>query len=117
MKLTARHTVRASYIGYLTQAITINFAPLLFVTFVENAFKHGISYKKKSSVRISFSLDDGKLLFRCFNTLHSHVEGPEGGIGLENAKRRLDLMYGDKYQLDIVEAGDNFTVELIIPGL
>jgi hypothetical protein len=91
--------------------------PLLFVTFVENAFKHGISYKKKSSVRITFSLDDGKLLFRCFNTLHSHVEGQEGGIGLENAKRRLDLMYGDKYQLDIVEAGDNFTVELIIPGL
>jgi sensor histidine kinase YesM len=45
------------------------------------------------------------------------VEGQEGGIGLENAKRRLDLMYGDKYQLDIVEAGDNFTVELIIPGL
>lgn len=52
MKLTARHTVRASYIGYLTQAITINFAPLLFVTF-EEAYGIGLG-KIGSLIGISF---------------------------------------------------------------
>ena len=52
MKLCARHTVRASYIGYLTQAITINFAPLLFVTF-ERSYGIGLG-KIGSLIGISF---------------------------------------------------------------
>lgn len=92
--------------------------PLLFIAFVENAFKHGISYRRRSEVEISLKESDGMVRFLCRNT-KPQTETSEkrvGGVGLENVRRRLDLIYGDNYSLDI-EDGEEYSVSLAIPTL
>ena len=91
--------------------------PMLFTSFVENAFKHGISYQAKSFIDISFANGSDKLSFviRNSNPGMKKEEGPPG-IGIENSRKRLDLIYGDSYTLDIIETPDEFTVSLKIPA-
>ena len=95
--------------------------PLLFVTFVENAFKHGISYQQQSFVEVRATLDNGMLAFHCLN---SKVEGEkekrkaettEGGVGLKNIRERLDLIYGSRYTLNISDTPSTYAVDLLIP--
>ena len=91
--------------------------PLLLVIFVENAFKHGISYRTKSFVEISLQPHDDRLLFSCRNSRPEikHDENMKGGVGLSNVRRRLDLLFPDDYTLDIKERDDTYTVKLEIP--
>lgn len=91
--------------------------PLLFVTFVENAFKHGVSYSKPSIIEISLSEIDSKVEFSCVNTRQDLSAMTGKGIGLQNVRRRLDLLYGDRYSLFIDENDDLYKVKLIIPSL
>lgn len=94
-------------------------SPLIFVSFVENAFKHGISYQVKSVVKISFSMVGDKVRFVCMNTLPpvAQAEKNANGIGMDNVKRRLDLLYGDRYELNIDRSANTYNVELILPSL
>ncbi len=98
----------------------VEIPPLLFVSYVENAFKHGVSYDTDSFVRVSISLDGGKLFFRCENSVQEG-KGPkgatptEGGVGQENVKRRLDLLYGTRYTLHIDSKPNTYEVLLVIP--
>lgn len=91
--------------------------PLLLVIFVENAFKHGISYRTKSFVEISLQPHGDRLLFSCRNSRPEikHDENMKGGVGLSNVRRRLDLLFPDDYTLDIKETEDIYTVRLEIP--
>ena len=91
--------------------------PLLLVIFVENAFKHGISYRTKSFVEISLQPHGDRLLFSCRNSRPEikHDENMKGGVGLGNVRRRLDLLFPDDYTLDIKETDDTYTVKLEIP--
>ena len=91
--------------------------PLLLVIFVENAFKHGISYRTKSFVEISLQPHDDRLLFSCRNSRPEikHDENMKGGVGLSNVRRRLDLLFPGNYTLDIKEQEDTYTVHLDIP--
>lgn len=93
--------------------------PLLFVTFVENAFKHGISFQVKSLVKVSFRWVGDKICFTCMNTLPpvSQKATDVSGIGLDNVKRRLDLLYSDRYELNIERNTEKYNVELILPSL
>lgn len=95
----------------------IKLPPLLFIAFVENAFKHGISYRRKSTVRISLSENEGSICFFCRNTKpeKDHDDTSAGGVGLENVRRRLDLLYGDSSSLRIEDGSDYYTVNLVIP--
>ena len=94
----------------------IKLPPLLFIPFVENIFKHGISYRELSKVEISLHLAGDKLVFRSKNSNHAnHREDSHHGIGLENLRRRLDLLYGDEYQLTIREDSAIYEVELTLP--
>lgn len=94
---------------------------LLFMQFLENAFKHGVTYKKKSLIEVSLVADEaaGNVLFTCRNTLpevpNSTALHASGGIGVENARKRLELLYGDKAQLHISNTGEWYNVELKIP--
>jgi len=90
--------------------------PLLFTSLVENAFKHGISYQEKSFIDISFSNGSDQLSFtiRNSNPGIKKEEGPSG-IGIENSRKRLDLIYGDSYTLEIDDKKDEFVVSLNIP--
>ena len=91
--------------------------PLLFIIFVENAFKHGISYSSaRSFVTASISADDGRVVFLCSNSRHAVQRRSEkGGVGLVNVRKRLDLLYDGGYTLDIGGGVDTFDVRLEIP--
>ena len=88
--------------------------PLLFITFVENAFKHGISYNKESFVDIRLQYDGNELTFCCRNSKADKAHGDKGGVGLSNVRQRLDLIYGDRYSLDIHDQDNTFEVCLVL---
>jgi hypothetical protein len=88
-------------------------APLLFVILVENAFKHGIeSSEGKSELRIQFEEKRGELMFHCENSAAEPEPGHQPGIGLENLRRRLELLYPEKYELTTVREPGWFSVRL-----
>lgn len=94
-----------------------NIPPLLFTSLIENAFKHGVSLKEKSYIRIDFSFpDENHLYCRIVNSNHSSCNREaHQGIGLENTKRRLDLEFPSAYMLDIECNEKDFIVNLNIP--
>ena len=77
----------------------ITISPLLFISLIENAFKHGTSSHKESFVKIDMGLDGDDLVFSCENSVHERRSDDRSGsgIGLENMTRRLDLIYLDAY--------------------
>lgn len=93
---------------------TIKIAPLIFMAFVENAFKYA-SRDEQAINRIVISLkqESGKIDFICENT-YDEGEISAGGIGLMNARRRLELLYKDRYQLDIKNENNVYRVQLIL---
>jgi LytS/YehU family sensor histidine kinase len=76
-------------------------APLLLITFIENAFKHGISYTHASSVNIEINVFEETLTLLVGNPVVERNSCAVGGLGLKNVTRRLDLLYPGKYLLDI----------------
>lgn len=78
----------------------VKIAPLLFISLIENAFKHGVNARKESFVRIDMHQDGEDLVFSCENTLFPKQESDHigSGIGLENMKRRLDIIYPGSYE-------------------
>ncbi len=92
----------------------IEVPPLVFATFVENAFKHGISYEEDSFVDISVTASPGEILFTCRNRSHPQPSSG-GGLGLSNIRGRLDIIYGSSYHLDISEDGGVYSVWLKLP--
>ena len=92
--------------------------PLLLVIFVENAFKHGISYSGQSFVEVSIDVVDGNVVFTCSNSKHTAKPTYEkGGVGLVNVRKRLDLLYDTNYKLEIKDSEQRFDVKLVMPVL
>lgn len=91
-------------------------APLLFIPFIENAFKHGVSYREHSFIRINLRADYEKVVFECENSVLKGFSEKDsvGGIGLENVKKRLELLFPKSHQLEIEDKGYLFRVHLII---
>ncbi|MEE9363508.1 MAG: histidine kinase [Cellulophaga sp.] len=96
-------------------------APMLFIVFVENAFKHlGVLNNEKSSVYVSIEAENDTLIFKCKNSMDSsvfeteHIEKGRSGIGLNNAKQRLELLYPDKHLLNTNTNSKKYSVELIL---
>jgi two-component system LytT family sensor kinase len=93
-------------------------APMLLNPFVENAFKHGISFRSPSWIHITLSFDSDRLYFKVHNSLHKildfDTERNNNGIGLENVKKRLAIIYPDKHNLEIVNSEQDFFVSLEI---
>lgn len=91
--------------------------PLLLMPFVENAFKHSHSYDKQSTIDISIAVEnDKKMIFNCSNSIGEQKEQIErsSGIGLENVKRRLAIIYPEYHNLDINKSNATFNVNLTI---
>ncbi len=74
-------------------------APLLLINFVENAFKYGISLQEYSFIKIDISVEDGRLRLVVQNTMHKN-NTLKNGYGLINSRKRLDLLYKNKYTLE-----------------
>ncbi len=90
--------------------------PLLFIAFIENAFKHGISNNQPSRISISLHHDEQQLTFRCVNTNYPKTDHDRSGsgVGLENTRRRLDLLYANRYTWQQQLADGMFSIELCI---
>jgi sensor histidine kinase YesM len=91
-------------------------APLLMIPLIENAYKHGISSTETSIIFIDMKIVNNRLHFLVENTYFPKDESDKSGsgIGLNNLKQRLDMIYKGKYQLlQNIENGI-FRIELII---
>ena len=93
--------------------------PLILITFIENAFKHGISYQSESFIEVKGAVDNEALRFSCrnsrVNTQQPTANRQQGGVGLDNVRKRLNLIYDKQYSLKIKSEPDTYTVELVIP--
>lgn len=89
--------------------------PLLFIPFIENAFKHGVTYRNKSFINISLTSAKHMLEFTCINSItNGEKEDTQPGIGLENVTKRLNLLFPGKYDLKIGRDKERFEVILKI---
>ena len=91
--------------------------PLLFLPFIENCFKHGAVENNKLNVLIEFEVSGNNVLrFSVINNYNSFIENKKNhGIGNQNVLRRLELLYKDKFSLDIKTEDESYIVELLIP--
>jgi sensor histidine kinase YesM len=100
------------------QPNVLQIAPMLLIPFVENAFKHGISLQHPSHIRITLQTKDNTLFFDVHNSIHLKADNdPEklkSGIGLQNVKQRLALLYPDKHELLIRESAKEFFIHLTL---
>jgi len=104
-------------VDFPTEFTDCSVPPLLFVPFVENAFKHGISYREHSFIAIRMAIDDGKIQFFSENSIGKGSGADDlqhSGIGLENVKKRLTLLFPDRHLLKIEQDETAFRVNLFI---
>ena len=91
--------------------------PMLFISLLENAFKHGVSYRNDSFIQVNLSIKEGKIFFTCKNRIHATTKKQEKGIGLANVQKRLAILFGNNYTLTIDKDNNLFSILLIIPAL
>lgn len=118
--MRVRYSEERVAIGYAfpdrADAASVCIPPLLFIIFVENAFKHGVDYRKRSFVDVEMSMGRGNVTLRCTNSMRSAEErDTPGGVGLTNLRKRLDILYGDRYTMQTSEKDNQYSVTLTIP--
>ena len=91
-------------------------APLLFISLIENAFKHGVSSSRSSKIDIRLLQNEDELVFLCDNTNYpkDDTDRSGSGIGLENTRRRLDLMYANRYKWEQYLQDDIYHVRITL---
>lgn len=91
-------------------------APMMLIPFIENAFKHGISYLEESFIFIEIKILGSNIAFATRNKIFSKKEGVEesSGVGLENVQKRLALLYPGRHTLNIDQQNKEFVVDLNI---
>ena len=91
-------------------------APLLFISLIENAFKHGVSSSRPSKIDIRLLQNDDELMFICDNTNYPKDDADRSGsgIGLENTRRRLELMYKDHYAWEQSLENDIYHIKIYL---
>jgi len=89
-------------------------APLILISFVENAFKYGINAAEDAEINIDISINGHLLRFYVFNkkVTFNDIPAASSGLGIENTKKRLELLYSGRHTLDITDAADHFSVSL-----
>lgn len=94
----------------------LQIAPMLLIPFVENAFKHGVNSEQNSNIRIHIKVMGSEFHFMVANKKVSVQSGTieHNGLGIENTRNRLRLIYPSKHLLTIQETGDDFIVSLHI---
>lgn len=116
MKIRYPDTVQVSA-RFPVECSAVMVPPLLFISFIENAFKHGVSYKGESMISVNLSVEHGHLLFKCANSKKEQNPRTDvrKGLGIDNVRRRLQLIYGDDYDLKITDNGLLYIVEFDLP--
>ena len=89
----------------------VQISPMLLIPFVENSFKHGQLIKGVLQITIHLKVDKNNLLFTVKNA-SKNKEDLKKGIGIENIKKRLEIMYAEKHELEIIDENKTFNVAL-----
>ncbi len=108
--VTVNFEVNGNYTGY-------RIAPLILISFIENAFKHGVKLEHKSEINISLSFQNGEIEFITQNPVFKNTQSmksKDSGIGIKNTRKRLEIMYPGKHKLSINESDGVFTVKLLL---
>jgi LytS/YehU family sensor histidine kinase len=88
--------------------------PLILISFVENAFKHGVANDPEDPIKINIIANQKILHFSVSNKKNKTNKDAMGGVGLNNVERRLQLLYPDRYKLNIVNSATHYTTELML---
>ena len=88
--------------------------PLILISFVENAFKHGVANDPKNPIKINIIANQKILHFSITNKKNNQNKDEMGGVGLNNVERRLQLLYPERYKLNIVNSATHYTSELML---
>ena len=116
MKLRISDRVRLT-VDFPDEYDDVDVPPLLFIPFIENAFKHGVSYQRDSFISIALSREENIIRFRTSNTINTgtgETPQPDSGIGLDNVRKRLALLYPGRHELTIIDKIPVYSVELTI---
>lgn len=104
--------------SYNTNNQNPKIAPTILIPFVENAFKHGLHIQSSSFIDINLNIEGKELFFTVKNSIHqiqkTELEKRYSGIGLTNVKKRLQLLYADRHNLEIIQEDHTFYVQLKI---
>lgn len=113
IRLSANNDVHFSISG---SPIGYQIAPLILISFIENAFKYGISTKQATFIDISLSIEDGYLRLYVKNDKFPHKQHLEegAGIGIDNSVKRLDLIYPEQYTLERRDLDNTYEIDLKI---
>jgi LytS/YehU family sensor histidine kinase len=114
-KIRIRHKTEVSFVREYNPDSRI--PPMLLMTFVENIFKHGVD-KSSSDNKIDISLiqQNGSMMFQTCNRIHAVAsKGQSHGFGIENLRKRLTMLYGNRFELNIEDNGQTFTAFLKVP--
>ncbi|MCZ4245880.1 sensor histidine kinase [Pedobacter punctiformis] len=88
--------------------------PLMLISFVENAFKHGVVNDPEEPIKINIIANQKILHFSVINKKNQQNKDAQGGVGLPNVERRLQLIYPDRYKLNVVNSATHYNCELMI---
>ena len=112
LRLTDKTTVQ---VDFPNQLPPLTIAPLLFISLVENAFKHGVSATEATELSFSLRVEENKVLFRSENTIIPTNESLySSGIGIDNLRKRLTLLYPKKHQYIVEEKDGKYIAQLTI---
>ena len=114
LRLTERTTLQISFPKNIPQ---LNIAPLLFISLIENAFKHGVSTSQSSNITFSLKVEGNNVIFNSENTIiPSQKSLYSSGIGIDNLKKRLLLLYPERHSY-IIEQKDNLYISTLTISL
>ena len=112
LRLTDKTTVQVDFPKQVPQ---LTIAPLLFISLVENAFKHGVSATAATTLSFSLRVEGNTIIFRSENTKIPTQESLySSGIGIDNLKKRLTLLYPERHQYTIEEKEGKYIAQLTI---
>ena len=118
-KYIALQKIRTSNDSFVNFTVSGNvsnqlISPMLFIPFIENAFKHVSSKKTENAIVVSFLIEENKIRFECENTYNKNTKLPleYNGLGNELIKKRIELMYPEKHNLTIKSQNNSYKVNL-----
>ncbi|MFW5663423.1 MAG: sensor histidine kinase [bacterium] len=110
LPVTVNFSIQGNYNGQ-------RIAPLILVSFIENAFKHGVKLEKKSEITLNMNFHNGEMEFYIRNDVFKDLQPGNkkaSGIGLKNTQKRLSIIYPHRHKLSMESAADKFTVKLLL---
>jgi len=116
IELQKIRTTNQHYINYAItgDATNLMIPPMLFIPFIENAFKHAENKKAENAININLDMEKDKIIFKCENTYNKnpHIKQEFSGLGSELIKKRLTLLYPGKHTLTITNNNELYKVAL-----